>query len=580
MLSEQPINILLVDDRPENLLALEALLQPLGYRLVKARSGQEALRCVLQYDFAVILLDVQMPNIDGFETAELIRRRELSRSTPIIFLTAVSTSELHIARGYLAGAVDYLLKPFLPEILLAKVAIFVDLYAKTVEVRQQAKHLQATIGTLEHEIAERERVEADLRQVRDGLEQRVRERTIGLAAANQALRAEIAERKRLEAQLIQSQKMESIGRLAGGVAHDFNNLLMAISGYAELAADSLPADHTAHDDLREIRKAAGRAGGLTQQLLTFARRQIMDPRVMDLSDMVRDVEKLLGRLIGEDIEIIVSPASDLRHVRIDIGQIEQLLINLAVNARDAMPNGGKLTIQVENVLLDEQDASVADADLAPGTYLRLTISDTGTGMDAQTQAHLFEPFFTTKDTGHGTGLGLATCYGVVKQHAGHITCRSEVGKGTTFDIYLPCVDEVPDERSALAEPPDLPRGDERLLLVEDEATVRALIARALRELGYTIVELSNGEQALQYVQSHPRERFDLLLTDVLMPRLDGEQLAERLTASDPALKVLFISGYPNSTKLRHGRHQAGQLILTKPFAPSLLARQLRAALDS
>ena len=344
MLSEQPINILLVDDRPENLLALEALLQPLGYHLIKARSGQEALRCVLQYDFAVILLDVQMPNIDGFETAELIRGRERSRSTPIIFLTAVSTSELHIARGYLAGAVDYLLKPFLPEILLSKVAIFVDLYAKTAEVQQQAKQLQATVDTLKHEIAERERVEADLRQARDGLEQRVRERTTGLAEANQALRAEIAERKRLEAQLIQSQKMESIGRLAGGIAHDFNNLLMAISGYAELAADGLPADHTAHDDLREIRKAAGRASGLTQQLLTFARKQIMDPRVMDLADMVSDVEKLLGRLIGEDIEIIACSAADLRHVKVDIGQIEQLLINLAVNARDAMPNGGTLTI--------------------------------------------------------------------------------------------------------------------------------------------------------------------------------------------------------------------------------------------
>jgi CheY-like chemotaxis protein len=373
--------------------------------------------------------------------------------------------------------------------------------------------------------------------------------------------------------------MESIGRLAGGVAHDFNNLLMAICGYAELAADGLPADHTAQDDLREILKAAGRAGGLTQQLLTFARRQPMDPRVVDLIEMVRNVEKLLGRLIGEDIEIVVEPAADLPYVKGDSGQIEQLLINLAVNARDAMPDGGRLTMQVENVLLDEHDTSVADAELAPGAYLRLTVSDTGTGMDAQTRAHLFEPFFTTKDTGRGTGLGLATCYGVVKQHAGHITCRSEVGKGTTFDIYLPCVDEAPDDRPARIEPTELLCGDERLLLVEDEAAVRILLARTLRELGYTIVELSNGEEALQYVQSHPREHFDLLLTDVVMPRLGGEQLAERLTSSDPALKVLFISGYTGSTKLSHGRLQAEQLILTKPFVPSLLARQLRAVLD-
>jgi len=245
-----------------------------------------------------------------------------------------------------------------------------------------------------------------------------------------------------------------------------------------------------------------------------------------------------------------------------------------------MPNGGRLTIEVENVWLNEQDMRVVDAELAPGYYLRLTVSDTGSGMDAQTQAHLFEPFFTTKAVGQGTGLGLATCYGVVKKHAGHITCRSEIGKGTSFDIYLPCVDAAPDYRSARAEPPDLPRGDERLLLVEDEATVRALLARTLRELGYTIIALSNGEEALQYVESHPCERFDLLLTDVVMPRLGGEQLAEQLTAGDPELKVLFISGYTDSTKLRQGRLQAQQLLLSKPFVPSLLARQLRMALDS
>jgi two-component system, cell cycle sensor histidine kinase and response regulator CckA len=232
------------------------------------------------------------------------------------------------------------------------------------------------------------------------------------------------------------------------------------------------------------------------------------------------------------------------------------------------------------VLLDEQDASVADAELAPGAYLRLRVSDTGMGMDAQTQAHLFEPFFTTKETGQGTGLGLATCYGVVKQHAGHITCRSELGKGTTFDIYLPCIDEMPDQRRGRATPPELPRGDERVLLVEDEAMVRTVIARALCDLGYTTVALSNGEEALRYVQTHPQERFDLLLTDVVMPRLSGEQLAKQLSADDPALKVLFISGYTDSAKHMQSRLQAEQLVLTKPFVPSLLARQLRAALDN
>jgi len=578
MPSQQPVNILLVDDRSENLLALEELLRPGGYNLVSARSGEEALRCVLRYDFAVILLDVQMPTLDGFETAELIRGRDRSRNTPVIFLTAVSTSELHIAKGYIAGAVDYLLKPFMPEILLSKVAIFVDLYVKTAEVRQQAHDLQTTVFTLEHEIAERERIEAELRRVHDQLEQRVRERTAGLAEANHALRSEIAERKRLQSQLIQSQKMESIGRLAGGVAHDFNNLLMAISGYTELVADTLPAQHDARDDLREIRKATARAAGLTQQLLAFARKQIMDPRVVDLADLVRDVEKLLRRLIGEHIEIAVELAPELGCARVDIGQIEQLLVNLAVNARDAMPEGGRLTIHVENIVLDEQAAGVS-VDLVPGAYVRLAVSDTGMGMDAPTQAQLFEPFFTTKDPGQGTGLGLATCYGIVKQHAGHIACTSEIGRGTTFDVFLPCVDEAPDDLHPLPDSQNLPRGTERVLLVEDEAAVRALIARVLGDLGYRVVEMSNGEEALQYVQSQQHERFDLLLTDVVMPRMGGEKLAEQLKAIEPALKILFISGYADAPKIASGRRQAEMLVLAKPFEQLALARRVRETLD-
>jgi signal transduction histidine kinase len=579
MSSEQPVNILLVDDRSENLLALEALLRPNGYNLISARSGEEALRCVLRHEFAVILLDVQMPNLDGFETAELIRGRERSRNTPIIFLTAVSTSELHISKGYIAGAVDYLLKPFMPEILLSKVAIFVDLYTKTAEVRQQAQDLQATVVAREREIAERERIEAELRRARDELEQRVQERTAGLAQANQALRAQIAERKRLEAQLIQSQKMESIGRLAGGVAHDFNNLLMAISGYTELVADTLPAKHEARDDLREIRKAIARAAGLTQQLLAFARKQIMDPRVVDLAELVHDVEKLLGRLIGEHIEIAVELAPELGHARVDIGQIEQLLVNLAVNGRDAMPGGGRLTIRVENIVLDEQAAGMAD-DLAPGAYIRLAVSDTGVGMDAPTQAQLFEPFFTTKMPGQGTGLGLATCYGIVKQHAGHIVCTSEIGKGTTFEVYLPCVDEAPADLPARAGSQRLPRGSERVLLVEDEPAVRALIGRVLRNLGYQVVEMPDGEEALQYAQSHSSERFELLLTDVVMPRIGGQMLAEQLKAVDPALKIMYISGHIDHPTITNGRREIEALVLSKPFEQQVLARRVRDILDA
>jgi CheY-like chemotaxis protein len=255
------------------------------------------------------------------------------------------------------------------------------------------------------------------------------------------------------------------------------------------------------------------------------------------------------------------------------------LVNLAVNARDAMPDGGKLTIRAENIVLDAQSAGAIGA-LAPGAYVRLAVSDTGVGMDVPTQTQLFEPFFTTKDPGQGTGLGLATCYGIVQQHAGLITCASEIGKGTTFDVFLPRVDEVPDDLHPRLDTHNLPRGNERVLLVEDEAAVRALIARVLGELGYRVVEMSNGEEALQYTQSPHSERFDLLLTDVIMPRLGGQKLAEQLQQIDPALRVLFISGYANGHKSVQGPYQRELPILTMPFEQLTLARRVREVLDT
>src|SRR5262245_9319388 len=290
MSSEQPVNILLVDDRTENLLALEAMLEPLGHLLVKASSGEDALKHVLQQDIALILLDVQMPGMSGFETAEMIRGRERSQHIPIIFLTAVNTSDRHIFRGYLACSVDYLLKPIVPEILLSKVSVFVDLHKKTNQVQHQASALAASVEMLEYQVEERRRTEQALRRARDDLEARVHERTANLAAANEALRTEIAERQRLEAQLLQAQKMESIGRLAGGVAHDFNNLLTAIKGYTELALDGLNDQDQVRHDLREIQKATDRATTLTRQLLAFARKQMIDPQVFDLGELIQNIE--------------------------------------------------------------------------------------------------------------------------------------------------------------------------------------------------------------------------------------------------------------------------------------------------
>ncbi len=579
MSSEQPVNILLVDDRPENLLALEAMLEPLGHLLVKAGSGEEALKQVLQQDIALILLDVQMPGMSGFETAELIRGRERSQHIPIIFLTAVNTSDRHIFRGYLAGAVDYLLKPIVPEILLSKVVVFVDLHKKTNQVQQQASALAASVEMLEYQVEERRRTEEALRRARDDLEARVQERTTNLAAANEALRAEIAERQRLEAQLLQAQKMESIGRLAGGVAHDFNNLLTAIKGYTELALDGLNDPDQVRHDLREIQKATERATALTRQLLAFARKQIINPQVVDLGELIGNIEDLLRRLIGEDIELHVRVGGAQERIKADPGQIEQLLVNLAVNARDAMPAGGTLTIETANVALGADDPLTYTGEVPESGLVVLSVSDTGTGIPPEAQEHLFEPFFTTKEPGKGTGLGLATCYGIITQHNGQIACSSELDHGTTFKIYLPRVAEDTGARTYDNEDRSLPHGSEVILLVEDETAVRELAARVLRQLGYTILEAANGEQALRLVEANgvlPQ----LLLTDVIMPRMSGWLLAERLSVLRPEMKVLFISGYSDQIVTRDRQLQDGVALLEKPFSPESLARKVRKMLDS
>jgi signal transduction histidine kinase len=578
MSSEQPINILLVDDRAENLLALAATLEPMGYNLIKASSGQEALRYVLQEEFALILLDVQMPSMDGFETAELIRGRERSQHIPIIFLTAVNTSDRHIFRGYMAGAVDYLLKPIVPEILLSKVAVFVDLHEKTNQIQRQASALAASVQMLEYQVEERQRTEEALRQARDELEARVHERTMNLATANQALHAEIAERQRLEAQLIHAQKMESIGRLAGGVAHDFNNLLTAIKGYAELALTALDDPDQVHDDLCQIGKATERATALTSQLLAFARKQIIDPRVIDLGELIRNIEGLLRRLIGEHIELEIRVGCVPERIKADPGQIEQLLINMAVNARDAMPEGGRLTIETASATLSADGTPIRSAAGADPALVLLAISDTGTGIAPEAREHLFEPFFTTKEPGKGTGLGLATCYGIISQHNGQISYTSEVGQGTTFNVFLPYAADALDTYPTNAENRALPAGDEVILLVEDETAVRELTARTLRRLGYTILEAANGEEAMRLVKAGSTSP-QLLLTDVIMPRMSGWSLAERLTALRPDIKVLFISGYSDSIVTEDRRLQEGVVLLQKPYSPTALAHKVRDVLD-
>ncbi|MEO7909994.1 MAG: ATP-binding protein [Roseiflexaceae bacterium] len=422
------------------------------------------------------------------------------------------------------------------------------------------------------------RVVSQLHAAQDALEQRVIERTTQLQAANAALQHELVERKQLQAQFLQAQKLEGIGQLAGGIAHDFNNLLTAIGGYADLIWDALPHNLPLRSDLEEIQKAVARASNLTRQLLAFARKQIIEPRVLNLNDLIGDMDKLLCRLIGEDIDLITRPEPNLGCVKADPGQIEQVILNLAVNARDAMPNGGKLTIETRNVFLDSS-YTTGHQSVVAGSYVLLAVSDTGIGMDAAVQAHAFEPFFTTKAQGQGTGLGLATCYGIVKQHGGNIWVYSEIGQGTTFKMYLPHVDGV----SAALPTPRLvqahSRGKETVLVVEDETAVRDLVTRVLRTQGYLVLEASNGAEAIRVAEAYAPAAIDLLLTDLVMPELGGQAAAAQISARNSSIKVLFISGYTDSATVHHGRLEEGVAFLHKPFTPALLTRKVREVLD-
>ena len=388
---------------------------------------------------------------------------------------------------------------------------------------------------------------------------------------------DVTERKRLEEQLRQAQKMEAVGRLAGGVAHDFNNVLTAIFGYADLMAEEFSPGHPGLQDLEEIRKAASRASALTRQLLAFSRQQVLAPVVLSVNDLVEDVDKMLRRLLGEDVELRVALARDAGNVRADPGQIQQVIMNLVVNARDAMPTGGKLLIETADAELTEQYAELHQA-VIPGPYVMIAVSDTGVGMDAQTKARIFEPFFTTKEKGKGTGLGLSTVYGIVKQSGGYVWVYSESGRGTTFKVYLPRVDAPAQPHAPPREAATL-TGTETILLAEDDEILRPLTKGLLAKLGYTVLEAESAEQALA-VAGARQGPIHLLMTDVVMPGASGRELARRLAQSRPETRVLYVSGYTDDAIVHHGMLEPGLNFLQKPFTPAGLARKVREVLDT
>jgi signal transduction histidine kinase/ActR/RegA family two-component response regulator len=390
---------------------------------------------------------------------------------------------------------------------------------------------------------------------------------------------DITEQKGLEAQLRQAQKMEGIGQLAGGIAHDFNNILTVINSYAAMVLSDLDFSNAfVRNGVEQIKEAGYRAAVLTRQLLMFSRQEVLDPKVMDLNEVVTNISKLLRRLIGEDITLVLCLHPELGQVKIDPGQIEQVIMNLAVNARDAMPGGGQLTIETENVELDDAYTRT-HASVTPGPYTVLAMSDTGCGMDAKTQAHMFEPFFTTKESGKGTGLGLATVYGIVKQSAGNIWVYSELGKGTSFKIYFPQVGKISELPEPAVTPPELPRGSETVLLVEDDEMVRALAQAILTRYGYTVLAARNVNDALQFAQDSSCQ-IHLLLTDTIMPVMNGPELARRFLVIRPGTKILFMSGYTDKVISLTAALEPGTTFLHKPFTPQTLTQRVRQSLDA
>ena len=393
-----------------------------------------------------------------------------------------------------------------------------------------------------------------------------------------SIRRDVTRERELEAQLRQAQKMEAVGRLAGGIAHDFNNLLSAVIGFSELVMADLPLGDRRRDDLAEVVRAAQRAADLTRQLLAFGRRQLLRPQVLDLNTLVREVEPMLRRTIGEDVELVIAAEPGLASVRADAGQLEQVILNLAINALDAMPGGGRLTVETAEVLLDEVYVR-RHAGATAGPHVVLTVADTGVGMDNATQARIFEPFFTTKSEGKGTGLGLSTVYGIVKQSGGYISVDSEPGRGSTLRIYLPRVDESAEPYVLEASPASSAGGSETVLVVDDSDAVRSAVGSQLERRGYRVLSAASGEDALEVAGGH-EGTIDLLLSDVVMPGMSGPELAERLAVTRPGLRVLFMSGYAADAIAERGVLDAGAAHLPKPIGAALLASRVREALDT
>jgi PAS domain S-box-containing protein len=632
--------IMVVED--EQIIAedLRDRLKVLGYEVVGiAATGAAAIAMVEVERPDLVLMDIELKGeSDGIKTAEQIRTR---LQIPVVYLTAHS-DRATLDRAKLTEPYGYLIKPVEDREL--HVVIEVALYRSAMDrrLRESERRLaimlnsigDAVISTNDRgavtflnpvavtltgwnpqEAAGRDITEVfhiRSRETNDPIESPVRralaEKRIVELPSNTKLVArdgkeisiddsaaptiddagavtgavlvfrDISERQQLEEQLRQSQKMEAIGRLAGGLAHDFNNMMTAVIGQSDMLLRQIDPDHPFHEKIGEIKRAGERAAALTAQLLAFSRKQVLQPEVLEINRLVQELEEMLRRLIGEDIDLVIRLDETTGKVKADPNQLQQVILNLVVNARDAMPEGGRLVIETSNAFLDEAYAN-RHAEVTPGAYVKLAISDTGHGIAPEVQAHIFEPFFTTKPQGAGTGLGLSMVYGIVKQSGGHIWVYSEPGFGTTFKIYLPRTDEVAEVVPLRAEWPELPRGTETVLLVEDEELVRDLVRELLEVCGYRVLEAADGEAAIELFEREQLQ-VDLLITDLVMPRIGGRQLAERLRALRPEIKILYMSGYTDDIIIHRGVMSESAAFIQKPFTLDDLARRVREILDA
>jgi PAS domain S-box-containing protein len=645
--------VLVVDDTSSKRLALAAALTPLGLPIVQADSGQAALRAVMTQDFAVILLDVRMPDVDGFETAALIRRRKESEMTPIIFVTAFAGDEIGPKSRYVSGAVDFMFAPIQPDELRAKVSVFVKLFLQAKALARQAQEVQASADQLRlltdaapigifrtdaearliytnprwseitgipsEEAAgrdwdtivdskERADLVAELAPVADPSKhsQRYEIRRpdatsrivlvtsesipdteggiagwVGTladitaeAGAESASKLAGEEQARLQSQLHQAKKMEAVGQLAGGIAHDFNNILSVVLNYAEFVAETLDESHAGSADIHEIIKAGKRGAELVHQLLAFSHKEDIQPVVLDLNEVVSGMAVFLARAAGEKFELDIHTQPGQLLTKADQSQIEQILLNLVVNARDSMPEGGRIGITTCDV---EIEAGMR-VDLLAGQYACLTVTDTGMGIDAEIVDHIFEPFFTTKPRGEGTGLGLATAYGIVKQAQGGIYADSEIGAKTSFVVYLPVTDE---EVSSPVGPPlhETSGRGTTILVVEDEDPVRDLVGRILRREGFDVVAVASGAEAVEICSERPGS-IDLLLSDVVMPLMSGPALSDLVQPLRPEMRVLFMSGSTDEIATKRGVLDSGHALINKPFNSDQLLTRVREVLGS